>query len=121
MGAKKIYTTTVELTDEQLESLFISACEGGSNYWCEEVSTWTPRKGAEYPHYMGMLDGFTVKYHNDKRYVKVEVTPKKIQRALKLFPKLAAHQFGQLLEDNADADTGDQFLQLCCFGKVVYG
>lgn len=29
--------------------------------------------------------------------------------------------FAEILDDNADANTGDVFLQCCLFGDVIYG
>lgn len=98
---------------EDIVVLFISACEGGSNYWCEELTPFGKTGDA----YESMLAGFSL-VERRKRH---SVFPKDIQKALDLFPIEAPHQFGQFIADNADASTGDVFLQLCVFKKVIYG
>lgn len=44
-----------------------------------------------------------------------------VEKGLNLMPTVAPHQWGAFLNEREDAETADQFLQLCLFGKIVYG
>lgn len=105
----------IELSKKDVVGLFISACEGGSNYWCAKLTPVKDKGDA----YESMLTGFVLTDSEDGGKT-VIVTPAKILKAVRLFPKKAPYQFAQLLSENDDADTGDQFLQLCAFGEVRY-
>lgn len=101
---------------DRIVSLFISACEGGSNYWCKSV-TPRPKKGDPYET---MLGGFYVVEH-DPEDVKRFVSVADIERAVRLLPTECPAAWTALLNDDTDAETADCFLQLCVFQKVVYG
>lgn len=106
---------TIPFKWSRVVDLFISACEGGSNYWCKEL---TPR-GRHKDHYEAMLGGFTlIELEDDKRH---EVTPEMIQTALEQFPITQPRAFADWVAENDDAETADIFLQLCVFGEPIYG
>lgn len=101
---------------------FTSACEGGSNYWCHEVENLVKPKGKNIEaedYYKLMLKGFTLvdresgKTHN--------VTEEMVSKAIENIGETAPWVLSAILDENDDAETGDQFLQLCTFGKVIYG
>lgn len=113
----KVYEVTIAIPEDDVVSLFISACEGGSNYWCHSVVP----KNAPKPvgAYEALLEGFTVVDGEAQKTVKV--TPKMIEKGLELWPKLEPVSFADFLTGDWDAATADTFLQLCTFGEVVYG
>lgn len=100
--------------------MLITACEGGSNYWCKEI---TPHKtkGAK-DFYWAMLGGFHLKEH-DKDAAEVFVSRRDIENALQLFATETPIAYADFLnEDNCvDAEGADCFLQFCAFGQLVYG
>lgn len=108
----------VEVPEKRIIDLFISACEGGSNYWCTEVKPLGNRKGKD-SAYTSMLDGFEISDGENKNR-KHRATPASIARGLELFVSEGRH-FGDFMSENDDATTADVFLQLCVFGKVIYG
>lgn len=110
----KHFKAMVKIKEQDIVDLFVSACEGGSNYWCAGL---TPKGKGD--AYKAMLKGFTLIESEDGK--KRTVTPRKIERAIQLFAVKAPYQFGNLLSGDADASTGDAFLQLCTFGDLVYG
>lgn len=109
-------TVPVDIPKERIISLFITACEGGSNYWCKEL---TPKGSEDMDAYEAMLEGFVLidGYENKKH----NVTPKKIREALILMATKYPEHFADMLSENDDADTADVFLQLCTFKELVYG
>jgi hypothetical protein len=44
-----------------------------------------------------------------------------ITKGLQIMADQYPRHFNNFLDDNADAETGDVFLQCCLFGKLVYG
>lgn len=108
------YTINISVSREKIVDLFISACEGGSNYWCAEL---TPKGKGD--AYWAMLEGFEIIEIEDGK--KRRVTPAMIQKAVKAFPVKEPRHFGNFLSDDADAETADAFLQLCVFGETIYG
>jgi hypothetical protein len=115
VNAMKKLEVKLSIDTKRVVDLFVTACEGGSNYWCKEL---TP-KGTRGDAYEAMLGGFTlIEKENGKKHT---VTPKDIVEALELFPVKYPRQFGDFLFENDDAETGDVFLQLCVFKDVVYG
>lgn len=113
-----------EITKKTIADLFCCAIEGGSNYWCEQVRPLDKDDKRGFMEYM--LEGFYCweqESHDDKPR-KRKVTPNKIKEAIEMMEaKYQRHLKDALLDDGVsmDADTGDVFLQLCCFGDVIYG
>lgn len=123
---RKSYLVGIEVPAQRVVDLFISACEGGSNYWCQEVN---PKAKSGDP-YETMLDGFTVLDGTDGKGH--TITPKDIEEALALFARGGPDEkygpegwgvahFSAWMDENDDATTADVFLQLCVFKKVIYG
>lgn len=112
---KKKQTISLEIDTQRVVDLFISACEGGSNYWCREL---TP-KGKHRDPYEAMLGGFAViEMENGKKHT---VSRESIQKALGAFPSKYPRHFADWIAENDDAETADVFLQLCVFGDAIYG
>lgn len=100
--------------------MLIVACEGGSNYWCKEVTPHTT-KGFE-DSYWAMLNGFHLK-EKDPDAAEVFVSRKDIENALQLFATETPIAYADFLneDEGVDAEGADCFLQLCAFGRIVYG
>lgn len=115
--AVNIQVKVVRTVDwEMLEGLFITACEGGSNYWCKEL---TPLGPDELGAYGAMTEGFTVVDGESGK--KHSVSKADIKKACQLFAEKFSDRFTQSIGGMGDAEDGDIFLQLCVFGEVIYG
>jgi len=44
-----------------------------------------------------------------------------IRKGLRVMADKFPKHFGDVLDENDDAETGDVFLQCCLFGDVIYG
>lgn len=125
MSDSVLLTVKFEVTAEQLDCLFECARQ---NYW---VAAWFDEDddGQELPNpiigdrYVGdsdwNTDSMTFRANASKGLY--ALTPAKIQRGLRLLATECPRHFSYLLLGNEDADTGDFFLQLALFGKVIYG
>lgn len=107
----------IDIPDSRVIDLFISACGGGSNYWCKSiVPNQTGKQSSQF--YM-LREGFVI--HDGETNQTISVTPGMIRKALNLFLIETPIAFAEWISENDDAETADVFLQLCTFGKVIYG
>ena len=109
------FKTAIELSNEQIVNLFITACEGGSNYWCKKLTPYKDKGDA----YESMLEGFSlIDGESGKTH---RVIPKDIKEAVTLMATKYPNHFADLINENDDSVTGDVFLQLCVFKDIIYG
>lgn len=119
---------------EDVANLLCSAFEGGSNYWYMIEEQKVPERfefltDAEkvFPHIDyplnpgGSLTITTLEGDEFNGKKKWTLDLAAVQRGLAKMAKAAPRHFADVLRDNADATTGDVFLQFCLFGEVVYG
>ena len=105
----------IEIDDDKIKNLLISAFEGGANYWIDFVEVARGYGIYEAPF------GAYVKVHphdEEKGYL---LTRKNMERGIQLMSEKYTHHFADLINENDDAITGDVFLQLCLFGELIYG
>jgi hypothetical protein len=114
---------------------FVSAFEGGSNYWLGELEiTREVKEGTEYTygHQLPFLEGCALILHDThgqygwEKPFRLDLDA--VERGIERAGKRTYHHCGQsvnLLSDclieqkDPDACTGDMFLQLCIFGEVI--
>lgn len=104
-------TTTVQITNEDIDDIMVTAFEGGINHWCERVyvNDWL---GAKFASELIALGG-TVHLKVDDEYETRTLTRDKLLQALVAMPEFD-------LEDY-DANDADNLIQTAVFGEVVYG
>lgn len=119
-------TIKKQITDQMVYDLLVTAREGGSNYWMEQINyveptiEYAPLDGRIYPFADYPLnDGKVVITHGVEE--KVTLTKSKIKRGLNAMAKQYPRHMNDFLDENMDADTADVFLQCCVFGRLVYG
>jgi len=116
----------IEITDQMVYGLLVTAREGGSNYWMEKIKYTKPQKAftpvdcEEYPFADYPLNGGTVTItHNEIE--QHTFTREGIERGMTLMAEKYPRHMNDLIINNYDADTADVFLQCCLFGELVYG
>lgn len=122
-------TYTTEVKPERVIDLFITACEGGSNYWARSSDSLPGKDfvpaGVNHsaPVYSYMLNGFIIVEMCERtgKDIKHKVSATKIKNALDLMAKNYTDHFNDFLNENEDVETADIFMQLCVFGDVIYG
>lgn len=104
--------TTQTVTQEQIDDVLVTAFEGGSNYWIDEV-TIDEEPTEKYKYMSDVLTrGGTLKvYITDEEEIKV-------LRLEKLLEALSDVNFNF---DDYDAGDADTVVQKALFGEVVYG
>lgn len=116
-------TTTVEVSQEQIDNMLCNAFEGGSTYWLEQVrviGAWP--EGCKFASET-LTEGATLEllFDDGERVLTTLITQSSIQPALQQMADEYPLQFGELMMEQDDADTADLFLQLMAFKEVVYG
>lgn len=116
----EIISIPTSITTENIKDLLCNAIEGGSNYWIETITRYNATVDqAEYRQDVPFAGGFLelVDIEDDKHIVDLN----SIKKGLKIFQEKYPWHLQNLIKDNADAETGDVFLQCCVYGEVIYG
>jgi len=124
----------MSISNHQAADLLVSAIEGGSNYWYMIEDYKQPEVPAmpwgedeytpKYISYPFSKDGAVIISDIEEDDGETFTLDKKaIIKGKKLLAENPnySHHYADVLRDNADAETGDVFLQLCLFGEVIYG
>lgn len=126
-------TVTIEVPDDRIKGLLCSALEGGSNYWymvedyvlAEGLSFFDLQKGGKYWHpyeIIPLVEGCSliIVDKNEDEDFRIELNRERIEQGLKVMAKDFPRAWADFISENDDANTGDIFLQCCCFGKLVF-
>ena len=113
--------------EQDMKDLLCIAFEGGSNYWYFIEEFGNPDKiECEYQHidlpfsengYLMIKD-----QEDDSDEPELyRLDRKAIEKGLPIMAEKCPWHFDNFVKDNADAETGDVYLQCCLFGDIVYG
>ncbi len=129
-----IVNTNQTFTAEQIGDLLCSALEGGSNDWyfIEDVvspTTWEFTDGVPLnrgPYFFHLYplnpDGaLLICDRRDALYRTMRLDRARMQQGLLLLAKKYPQHLNAIIMEQADAETGDAFLQCCFFGEIIYG
>jgi hypothetical protein len=132
----------ITIPRRRIADVLCNALEGeayGSGYWAQtdlyefdnatveqdpKHESWLMVDGEGYPPYAALpLLGGTVTVINiedgdDEKFKPSPLNEESIKRGLSV---LAIKHLNDILEENDDGDTADNFLQCCLFGEVIYG
>jgi hypothetical protein len=112
-----------DIPEARVNDLLCNALEGGSNYWIGSLKVVNPSEhDYEYAHDVPFMENVALVIQDTWR----DDEPKRVdkgalERGLQLMADKYPVHFENFLFENDDAETGDVFLQLCCFGEIVYG
>lgn len=121
-----------EVAPQQVSDQFVTALEGGSNYWLQACSPSRETKAkatAESPWYADaqVFDGeFSIRLTYDNpndgdQYVTKQIGKDDVRRGLEVMAEKYPWHFGDLTAETGDVITADVFLQCVLFGDVVFG
>lgn len=118
---------SITFKEQDIKDLLSSAFEGGSNYWywieefgnpdnieCEFKCIDLPLSDNGYLIIKDKEDD------SDKPEL-YRLDRNIIERGIRIMSKKYPWHFENFIKDEADAETGDVFLQCCLFGDIVYG
>lgn len=113
------------ISGDRLNSMLVSAFEGGSNYWAKSIEIVTPptkpcKFGSDIPFFGGALKVIPFEYDVDADKIKL-VTMDTLREGLAILSEKYPHHAADIVNDNPDAGTGDALLQCAIFGDLIYG
>ncbi len=121
---------TVIVPDRNIWSALIAGVDSGIHYWCKEVTAFGVLRrmagataGDLFADWCKRDDDILFE-EREPRYRVIStwrLTGDDIARGITVLAAVSPHQFGRLLVDGGDADTGDALIQCALFGEIVYG
>ncbi len=122
-------TTKINVTSRMISSLLCSAFEGGSNYWAKIVNFKAPNNplnsldDRKFPKHISypMNEGGSLTVHDIHNDIDYILTLDKIQKGLELLAENKPTAFADIINDDADSETADMFLQFALLGRLNYG
>lgn len=129
------------ISERAVRDLLCSAFEGGSSYWAcnasynlrdgltvedfKEGGSEAIKVGDYYPaiQLAPFVEGCSVTLEDceDGTVFSEELSRATMARGLDTMAEKYSGHFQNFIDENADGDTSDVFLQCCIFGEVVYG
>lgn len=113
----------IQISQEMITNLFITAFEGGCNYWVHEVKLYDYHATqVDYDEHTNFSDDIKVIHFNydEESFSSKNLYMYSIQPGLETMAKKCPEHFADIIEDNIDAETADVFIQCCLFGEIVY-
>jgi hypothetical protein len=134
MSETVLVTVKVKIDVKEICNLVVSAFEGGSNYWLKSVvmkneeaqkqfespwygdeKFWRP----ENPHCVVIAE--FENFDKGPELITKELVWDDFTKGLQKMARKAPQHFCDVMDENADANTGDTYIQMVIFGKVIYG
>ena len=115
----------IELTQENIDDIMVTALEGGITYWCSEASPECGELLKEYPSEQISRGGALLLYDfEEEAYRRLDL--EKFLNGFKLWVENGGDQYGAVQGHevdccNIDAGCADAIIQYSLFGEVVYG
>ncbi len=124
-----MFKVTTEIDNDKVAGLLCTAFEGGASYWAEVLDKKAPRRK---PTFRGDWNEYTTYSYplgtggrvriKDRESGKIYTLNRaSILKGLQLMAEKAPNHFGDFVNENDDADTGDVFLQYALLGDLIYG
>lgn len=116
----------MKVDTQRLEDLLCTALEGGCDYWAKiKKGSFAEGKSAsdyEYWHLEAIFDGGTIVVQDwQDASTKAEIGLPELMEGLQQLASEYPRHYCDWLREDDDAETADIFLQLACFGEVMFG
>lgn len=115
----------IELTQENIDDIMVTALEGDITYWCSEASPECGELLKEYPSEQISRGGALLLYDfEEEAYRRLDL--EKFLKGFKLWVENGGDEYGAIEDGkvdccNIDADCADAIIQYALFGEVIYG
>ena len=131
----------IQIDEERIKNLLVSAFEGGSNYWyvidsynlgetglkisdfAEDGKMQDPDNYYHYCQLIPFVPGCSLVIADSEDDDKKEYTLDRaaLIRGLSVMATKYPKHFADFMVEDDDATTGDVYLQCCLFGEAIYG
>ena len=112
--------TTTRVPESRIDDLLVTAFEGGSNYWIDEVKVKNWPAGCRYASECLTKGSDLTIFHEDcqenNTISRADIVPA-LQKLHDEFPVA----FQRVMEEQYDANDADLFMQFLALGEIVYG
>lgn len=126
----KTFKVETEVSRKDIYWLLVTAFEGGVGYWAGikryvrpaevvDVGDEHPQKYGAFPLSPGGAIILSDVEGEDNEEWALDLAA--IERGLKVMAAMYPEHWVNFRNENADAETGDVFVQCCLFGRLVYG
>ena len=126
MTDMNIINRRLEISDELIENILVTAFEGGSTYWAKWANIADKKDAkkvacftSEYLTRTKKKDAKLIIWTDDDD--KIEITKKSIIDALQQIDSEYPETLNRILNEEYDADDTDIVLQMACFKEIVFG
>lgn len=111
----------VEITDEELDDIMVTALEGGISYWCYKAEVVEgDYKGAPWASHC-VSRGGSIRLHVEDDDEKPVLTKERLIQGIVKEAERRGKTVRALIDDIPDADQADNIIQFAVFGSLVYG
>lgn len=116
----------VNLTQQDIDDIMVSALEGGINYWCREAEVVEEKRCGDWGHEQ-IARGGSLILHDAESPDKWELTLEKFLNGVKLWLQNGDDRYHALQKDgtldtcNVDGEMADLIVQYAIFGEVIFG
>lgn len=117
---------------QRIEDLFVTALEGGSNYWAlfdinlsnsqrQEMKAIGSLSEYLFDQVMNHGQSYLVYDLEDEEELLGEINKANLKRGYKLLKEDYEEDFADVVQGSYDANTADIFLQLAVIGELTFG
>lgn len=112
-------SVTHKIDRQTVEDLLTSAFEGGSDYWLDSAIRLVRLEGESFID-AAFNYGLIIELAEEQKR-KVMLNSYMMRHGLQVLFARYPHHAKAIVDDNADAETADCWLQCCLFSEIVYG
>lgn len=113
----------VNMTQQDIDDIMVSALEGGINYWCREAEVVEDKRCGDWGHEQIARGGVLI-LHDAESSGKWELTLEKFLNGVKLYFEQGCHiqvEDNRIDTGDMDANDADCIVQFALFGEVIFG
>lgn len=110
---------THKIDRQTVEDLLVCAFEGGSEYWIDSAIRLVRLEGESI--YDAAFNYGLVIQPKGELQRKIILNAYMMRHGLQVLFARYPHQAKAIVDDNADVETADCWLQCCLFSEIVYG
>lgn len=115
---------SVQLTQENIDDIMVSALEGGICYWCNYAEVIEDKRVAEWGHEQ-IARGGVLMLHDAEEDDVYELTKEKFINGFRLWLENGDDLYGAVTKDGVDCGQidgamADMIIQYALFGEVLY-
>jgi len=111
----------IELSDQDIDDLMVTALEGGINYWVRDIENIVP-DGVEFEYRSELIaKGGSLKITDDEMGDTNVLNLENFMEGVREVCRIRGFYNGQELMDNHDAEIADMIIQIALYKEIMFG